>query len=193
MIKLLQEYLHGLSGKTIVEFGAGYHESFREDIAKNNHYIISDINLNELMKPTETNLDIRCLDACNISLGDSSVDVACSSMLVMHLDTAHHFSEVRRILKRNGVYIFAATGCMHNQELKKLGFDPHLDVDISAMLEHGARVVAEECLFEPFTSIQDKLFWYEFCNLDVGHDEFPIYGLTKHYLLFELSPDKKFY
>ena len=55
----------------------------------------------------------------------SSVDVACSSMLVMHLDTERHFSEVKRILKRDGVYVFATTGLKHNQEIKRLGFDPH--------------------------------------------------------------------
>lgn len=192
MIELLQDYLRRLTGKTIVEFGAGYHESFREDIAINNHYIVSDINLSELGIAPNTNLDVRRLDACNIALIDSSVDVACSSMLVMHLDTERHFSEVKRILKRDGVYVFATTGLKHNQEIKRLGFDPHLDIDIDTMMEHGVRLISENCYYDPFTSEQDTLFLREFISADVGLDRAPIYGLTKHYLLFELRPDRKY-
>lgn len=192
MITLLQDYLRRLTDKTIVEFGAGYHESFRNDIAINNHYIVSDINLNELEIAPDTNLDVRCLDACNIALIDSSVDVACSSMLVMHLNVERHFSEVKRILKRDGVYVFAATGLKHNQELKRLGFDPHLDIDTYAMMEYGARLIGENCYYDPFTSEQDELLWRKLIGMDMGSDRLPIHGLTKHYLLFELMPDGKY-
>lgn len=191
MIRILQDSLRGISGKTIVEFGAGYHEPFRFDIAKNNHYIVSDINLRELSILPNSNIDIRCIDACNIKLDNASIDVACSSMLIMHLNIERHFSEVKRILKKDGVYLFAATGLKHNRELKVLGFDPHLDVDTDAMLKYGARLVCEECYFDPFIDTQDGFFWQDIFSLDIDPARLPVRGLTKHYLLFELSPDKK--
>ena len=187
MIDLLRNRLLILRGKTIVEFGAGYHEAFREQIARHNRYIVTDVDLSGLPALHSSYLEIQYMNACETALADESVDFACSSMLVMHLPLEKHFSEVRRVLKRDGVYLIAVTGPEHHRELKRAGIDPGIDVQKDALLSLGARIAQEEKRFEPFVSVEERESWLKFAQPEWRGRIAELTGLTKHYLLFELQ------
>ena len=135
MISILKDQLLKLNDKTILELGAGYHESFRETVASKNDYTISDLVLQELPQRLHSRLRVIKADACATGLKDASYDVICSSMLIMYLPIRAHIDEVRRLLKKDGFYWAAVTGQWHNIELKELGFDPSIDINKDEMLD----------------------------------------------------------
>lgn len=185
MIELLKKHLLSVKGKTILELGAGYMESFRELVALSNDYIVSDIELFDLCPDTAQRIRIKRIDACNIALESHSIDIVCSSMLLKYVDLERHIKEVRRVLKSDGYYLAAITGLKNNKELKLHGYDPNLDMDQKYLERYGFKLIEEECYKEEFWS-QDQAIRY--CSR-VGIPEGvarAVKGLTKHYLLLEL-------
>ena len=185
MIELLKKRLLSVKGKTILELGAGYMEDFREKVALNNGYIVSDIETSGIYPDTEQRVRIERIDACNIALESKSVDIVCSSMLLMYIDLPKHIQEVRRVLKPDGYYLAAVTGLKNNEELKMYGYDPNIDMDQRYLERYGFNLMEEECYEEEFITRDQAI---QYCSR-IGIPENvaqKIQGLTKHYLLFEL-------
>ena len=185
MIELLKKRLLSVKGKTILELGAGYMEDFREIVAFNNDYIVSDIETLDLCPDKAQKIRIKRIDACNIALESQSIDIVCSSMLLRYVDLAKHIKEVQRVLKSDGCYLAAVTGLKNNKELKLYGYDPKIDMDQKYLEGYGFNLIEEECYKETFLS-QDQAIRY--CSrigipISVARE---VQGLTKHYLLLEL-------
>lgn len=187
MIALLRNRLLTQNGKEILELGAGYHEDFREIVASQNNYTISDCNLSELPRLPSSKLLIIKADACATNFPGKAFDLVCSSMLITHIPIKEHIHEVRRLLKNDGLYWAAITGWNHNKELKAMGFDPGIDIGNTELQQMGFTIIDEEQQYREFESKQQEIEYFRKIGCIMKDETNHPKGLTSHFLLFELK------
>lgn len=187
MIGLLENKLLTVKNKKILELGAGYVENIHFEIAKKNDLTISDIvPIHDDIDNQQAQLKIITADACHTNLEHDSFDIVVSSMLIQHIDIQTHFHEVRRILKKDGVYWFACTGHQHNKELHH-SEGPLLNVDAHDFSNYGAVEIAEELYTMPY-SFEELVQYARLIKMPML-EKIPkgtFLSVTKHYYLFEM-------
>ena len=106
---------------------------------KNEVNLAIGIDLSDKIKFNETIHLPIVADACKLPLGDSSVDLVISQELIEHLEYPEKlFSEVSRILKANGVFVFATPNLLSWKSLISLVTPHSLHIKLNKQL-HGVK------------------------------------------------------
>ena len=188
MIDLLEKKLLTANDKDIIELGTGYIETVHYDLAKKNRLTLLDI------VPIDCGhadggvpFSIIQADACATNIKGGSFDIAASRMLVQHVDAEAHFGEVRRILRRGGVYWFSCTGERHNRELDHPD-RYQLNISSDRFTAYGAKLIEEEeyCVLYNAKDLEryKKLITCPIAKAECRSESFL---LTKHFCLFEMQ------
>ncbi len=151
----------------ILEIGCGNGELWKENIKKiprNVHIILSDISAgmvsdaqNGLYKKAGSSykekldniFEFRAFDANDIPLEDSSVDVVIANHCLFYFDkTDRVLSEIRRVLKKDGILFASTYGSSHMKEITDLvkEFDERIslaakDLYLNFGLENGEKIL----------------------------------------------------
>lgn len=188
MIGLLEKKLLTVNNKEILELGTGYIETVHYDIAERNKLTLLDIVPIDCGHADSTlPFDIIQADACATNIRSGNFDIAVSSMLIQHVDADAHFREVRRILRKGGLYWFACTGEGHNQELD---YPDRFVLNVSAdqFVNHGAKLIEEEKYKVLYNANELNRYARSLMRLQTGiGSRSGRFSLTKHYCLFEMQ------
>ncbi|NFG40645.1 methyltransferase domain-containing protein [Clostridium botulinum] len=142
----------------ILELGCGVGKLWIKNqnfIDKNSEIIVSDFSTNMLkcaknnLKNLEYKFNYKKINAEDIPYDDESFDVVIAEhMLYFVTDIEKALSEIKRVLKPNGIFYVTTNSCNSMIELNKLAekFDPNLDINNNGLssrfdLENGEKML----------------------------------------------------
>lgn len=105
--------LRQINGKHICEIGCGQGTLTHELARRGARISASDISIEAVQEARETNrefipmqVDVQCMDACNLLYAHESFDFVVGMAILHHLDSVKVAKEVSRVLKPNGKAVF---------------------------------------------------------------------------------------
>lgn len=127
----------------IIEIGCGNGFLSKKLSEENNSVVSIDISeialdISKRNKTISLDLEYCCNDARNLAFKDQSFDVAISIDMIEHLppeDINNHFSEVRRVLKNNGCYLFYTPHILYGPTSLGLHFKEYTLAEMCEILE----------------------------------------------------------
>ena len=156
-------------GSKILELGCGVGKLWiknKELIDKNSEIILSDFSPNMLKcaKNNLENLDYKFkykkINAEDIPYDDESFDVVIAEhMLYFVTDIEKALSEIKRVLKPNGIFYVTTNSCNSMIELNKLAekFDPNLDINNNGLSSRFDLENGEKMLKKYFNNIESEI------------------------------------
>ncbi|MDR5585863.1 MerR family transcriptional regulator [Clostridium aquiflavi] len=156
-------------GSKILELGCGVGKLWiknQDFIDKNSEIILSDFSPNMLKcaKNNLENLDYKFkykkINAEDIPYDDESFDVVIAEhMLYFVTDIEKALSEIKRVLKPNGIFYVTTNSCNSMIELNKLAekFDPNLDINNNGLSSRFDLENGEKMLKKYFNNIESEI------------------------------------
>lgn len=166
-------------GMEILELGCGNGAIWRENykrIPKDTHIVLNDISEGMLWDTRREleqiecaqsgqydmpQFDIRAFDCHEIPFENGSFDCIIANHVLFYCDDLQKaLSEVKRVLKQDGVFICSSYGAAHMQEITELvkGFHSMITLSADKLYEHFGMDNGEEILKSYFSQIEKNMY-----------------------------------